>query len=237
MTSKNLTNTLSPTIWLIGDSTVCNYPRRSYPQMGWGQMLHRYCQADVKIENHASGGRSTKSFLAEKRWAKVLEGMKEGDFLMIQFGHNDQKENKPAVYAPADTLYQELLIKFITEAREKGVSTVLVTSICRRDFDKEGKINNSLGKYPEAMKAVAQKMGVPIIDLNAISLQKFNSLGPEKTKKIFLHLDPEKYKNFPKGSTDNSHFHRNGAIVIAGWIVAEAKKQNIAICKLLKECE
>ena len=108
-----------PTIWLIGDSTVCNYSKSRYPQTGWGQMLPQYCKSDVKVDNHAVGGRSTKSFIAEKRWDKVMAGLKKGDFLMIQFGHNDQKKKKPKVYAPSDSLYQTLLKKYGLEKEWK----------------------------------------------------------------------------------------------------------------------
>lgn len=224
-----------PTIWLIGDSTVCNYSKSRYPQTGWGQMLPEYCKPGVKVENHAAGGRSTKSFIAEGRWDKVMAGLKKGDFLMIQFGHNDQKKNKAKVYAPADGLYQELLKKYISEAKSKGVSTVLVTSVMRRVYDKkDGKLKNTLGGYPDAMKKVANETDTPVIDLNKISYDKMLPMSQDETKKLYNHCPPGKYKAFMKGNTDNSHFNEYGAKCIAGWVVDDAKKQKLAIAELFK---
>ncbi len=228
-----LTAFAEPSIWLIGDSTVCNYGRDRYPQAGWGQTLGELCKPGVKINNRASGGRSTKSFIDEKRWDKVLAGLSQGDYLIIQFGHNDQKKDKPRVYAPADSLYPELLNKYIAEARAKGAHPVLVSPVCRRII-RDGKIKNSLGAYPAAMKAVALQTDTAFIDLNAISLEKFNELGPEKTKDIFLHVPPGKYAQYPKGKADNSHFQEDGARQIAGWVVEDAKRQNLPIVELFK---
>ncbi len=222
-----------PTIWIIGDSTVANYGKSRYPQNGWGQQLDFYCKPNVKVDNRAVGGRSTKSFIDEKRWDKMLPVMKKGDFLFIQFGHNDMKKNKPKVYAPADSLYQELLKKFIKEAKAKGTSTILVTSVCRRVY-KNGKLLRTLKQYPDAMRKVAKETGTPLIDLNNISREKFTALGEEGTKKVFLHLPKGKYKRYPDGKEDNSHFQESGARLIAGWIVENAKKQNLAVAKLFK---
>ena len=225
------TSCAQPVIWLIGDSTVSNYGSNRYPQMGWGQQLNEFCKPDIKVNNHAKGGRSTKSFIDEKRWGTVLNELKKGDYVMIQFGHNDQKKNKPKVYAPADTLYQELLMKYITETRAKGAHPVLITPICRRRF-KNGKMRNSLGKYPVAVKRVAKTTATPVIDLNKISLKKFDEIGEAGTTKLFLHLPAGKYKAYPEGKTDNSHFQQAGAKIIAGWIVDEAKKQKLSIAEL-----
>jgi lysophospholipase L1-like esterase len=220
-----------PTIWLIGDSTVCNYDKKHYPQTGWGQILPELCKPGVQVRNHAIGGRSTKSFLDEKRWDKVLANLRPNDYVMIQFGHNDQKENKPEIYAPADSLYRELLKKYIAETRAKGAHPVLVTSVCRRLY-KNDKIYNSLGTYPEAMKAVGAETGTPVIDLNAISLQKFNEIGVEGTKEIFMHLPAGKYEGWPEGRTDNSHFQEAGARQIARWVVTDAQNQKLPIAHL-----
>ena len=221
------------TIWLIGDSTVSNYSQKRYPLTGWGQKLNLYCKKQVKINNRAIGGRSTKSFIKEKRWSVILPLMKKGDYLFIQFGHNDQKKNKPKIYAPADSLYQELLGKYISEAKAKGVKPILVTSVCRRYF-KNGKVINTLGKYPEAMKEVAKRSNTPVIDLNAISQEEFTKLGKEDSKKVFMHLPKGKYPHYPNGKVDNSHFTEYGAKLIASWVVAEAKRQKLQVAKLFK---
>jgi hypothetical protein len=120
---------LYPRIWLIGDSTVCDYDKNRYPQTGWGQALPDFCKPETQVRNHAVGGRSTKSFRDEKRWDKVLSRLRPNDYVMIQFGHNDQKKDKPAIYAPADSLYRDLLKAYIAETRAKGAHPVLVTSV------------------------------------------------------------------------------------------------------------
>jgi DNA sulfur modification protein DndE len=230
-----VTSFASETIWLIGDSTVASYGKKYYPLTGWGQMLQNYCKPGVVVKNKAVGGRSTKSFIDEKRWDKILPELKKGDFLLIQFGHNDQKKSKPKVYAPANGAYKNNLKKFISEAREKGVTPILVTSVCRRVYHKKtGEFYNSLGQYPAAMKQVAEETKTPVIDLNSISFKKFKDAGKEGSKKIFNHLPPGKYKAFHKGKKDNSHFCESGAKIIAGWVVADAKKQNIAVAELFK---
>lgn len=220
------------TIWLVGDSTVSNYPKKNYPQTGWGQVLNKFCKSGVNVSNHAIGGRSTKSFIDEKRWDKVLKGLKKGDFVLIQFGHNDQKTDEARHTDPANT-YQDYLKKYIDEARAKGAYPVLVTSVARRIVKKD-KIVNSLGKYPWAMKKVAKETNAPIIDLNAISLKKFNELGIEKSKDVFLHFAPGKYPAYPDGRTDNSHFSEEGAMLVAGLVVEDAKEQGLPIAKLFK---
>lgn len=220
-----------PAIWLVGDSTVCNYSANRHPQMGWGQPLGKFCKPGVKINNLAVGGRSTKSFIDEKRWDKVMAGLKNGDFVFIQFGHNDQKKEKEALYTDPDGSYKDYLKKYIADTRSKGANPILVTSVARRII-KNGKIVNSLGKYPDAMKDVAKETNTPLVDLNSISLEEFNKLGTEGTKSVFMHLEPGESPNFPKGAKDNSHFSEKGAELIAGWIVQDAKKQNLKVAEI-----
>ncbi len=221
-----------PVIWLVGDSTVSTYKMDRYPQTGWGQVLQQYCKPGVKVCNYAVGGRSSKSFISEKRWEKVLHEMKKGDFLFVQFGHNDQKKDKARHTNPATT-YQEYLKQYISEAREKGINVILVTSVVRRVF-REGKMINSLGKYPDAMKHVAAETQTPLIDLNVMSFHKFSEMGSKETKKVFLHVPVGKFPAFPKGCKDNSHFCKNGAVLIAGWVVNNAKKQNLKVAELFR---
>jgi lysophospholipase L1-like esterase len=196
-------------------------------------MLNEYCLDNVVVSNRATGGRSTKSFLAEKRWEPIMENMKKGDYVMIQFGHNDQKADQPKRYAPHNTLYKELLTKYIEDTKSKDAYPILVTSVQRRTF-KDGVIKNTLGKYPESMREVAIITQTPLIDLNVISSNKFSIAGPKGTKEIFLHLEPGQYENYPNGKADNSHFQEKGAKQIAGWIVEDAKKQKLEISKLFK---
>lgn len=222
-----------PTIWLIGDSTVQTYGKSRFPLTGWGQVLNENCKSGVTVINRAMGGRSTKSFVAEKRWEKVMKELKKGDYVFIQFGHNDQKKKQEKLYTDPDTTYREFLKKFIDEARSKQATPILVTPVCRRYF-RNGKLVNTLGKYPAAMKIVAKETKTPVIDLNQISFVEFDKLGPEGTKKVFLQVPPNKYPQYPKGKKDNSHFCQDGARLLAGWIVDDAKKRNLEVSKLFK---
>lgn len=219
------------TVWLIGDSTVQNYSQKQYPRMGWGQVLQDYCKTNVTVVNKAVGGRSTKSFLNENRWKPVVDNLNPGDFVMIQFGHNDQKKHVEKNYAPYDTLYKELLIKYINETKAKSAQPVLVTPVFRRVF-KDGVLKNTLGKYPEAMREVAKETQTPLIDLHNISSNHFSQAGIEGTKEWFMHLPPGKYDAYPNGNKDNSHFQENGARHIATWIIEDAIKQNMPIAEL-----
>lgn len=219
-------------IWLIGDSTVCSYSENKRPLAGWGQMLPLFCKAGVEVANRAVGGRSTKSFIDEKRWEKVLAELKAGDYVMIQFGHNDMKKDKPEMYADVEVAYPDYLKRYIKETREKGAVPVLVTSVCRRNF-KEGKLQHTLGNYPKAMREVAASEGVDLIDLNQISYDWFSQLGEEGTLKIFNHLEPEQWAGFAKGSKDNTHFGEYGAAEVARKVVADAVSRKLGVAALL----
>lgn len=181
-----------PTIYLLGDSTVCDQP--SEPYNSWGQMLTRFFRSGVAIANHAESGESLRSSLGAHRLDKVLSLIKPGDYLFIQYGHNDQKEKGEGV--GAFTTYKADLKKFVTEARKRGATSVVVTSMNRRTFDANGKITNSLGDYPEAVRQVAREENVPLIDLNAMSKTLYEALGPEKSGALFKEGDGTHHSNY-----------------------------------------
>jgi len=172
-----------PTVYLVGDSTVTDqWPG---PGASWGQMLPRFFKPDVAVANHARSGATLKSFLTEFRLDKVLSTLASGDWLMIQFGHNDQKKERPQTYVEAATTYRSYLRAYIAEARRRGAIPVLVTSPERRNFDERGKIVDSLEGYPEAVRAVAREDSVALIDLNAMSKTFYEALGPGKAPLAF----------------------------------------------------
>jgi lysophospholipase L1-like esterase len=222
-------------LYLIGDSTVSEYPADYYPRMGWGQALSTFFQNDVQVHNKAISGRSTKSFIAEGHWQKVLDAIDEGDYLLIQFGHNDMKTEQEHLYAAPFGAYTENLTIFIEEARRKKAHPVLVTPVYRRRFDTNGFLKNSLGDYPVAVRMLAERMQVPLIDLHQQSFKLFTELGPEKTKDIFLWLSPGEYENYPKGIEDNSHFSEKGAFALSGLVVNEIKRLDLPVVSHLKE--
>ena len=231
--TNNVAAVVVPIIWLIGDSTVASYSKDLEPLAGWGQFLSEYCKAGVKVNNCAKSGRSTKSFINEKLWDTVVFGLKKGDYLMIQFGHNDQAKNKPQLYAPAQGSYKVFLKKFISEAKAKGVHPILVTPVMRRLYT-HGKLCNSLEEYSAAMKAVAKDVDVPLIDLNQIMFDKMLSMSREKTKKLYNHCPPGKYKKWINGRNDNTHFNEYGAQIVAGWLVNDAKQRKLAVSRLFR---
>ena len=167
-----------PTIYLLGDSTVCDQP--SEPYTSWGQMLTRFFKPGVVVANNAESGESLRSSLKARRLDKVLSTMKAGDYLFIQYGHNDEKEKGEGV--GAFTTYKADLKTFVVEARKRGGVPVLVTPVQRRTFDQTGKITNSHGDYPEAVRQVSREENVPLIDLNAMSKSILRGPGAGKIK-------------------------------------------------------
>lgn len=181
-----------PTIYLLGDSTVCDQPLDPYNS--WGQMLTRFFTPGVAIANHAESGESLKSSRGARRLEKVLSLIKPGDFLFLQFGHNDMKEKGEGI--GAFTSYKTDLKMFVAEARKRGATTVLVTSMHRRTFDANGKITNSLGDYPEAVRQLAREETLPLIDLNAMSKALYEALGPERSGLLFKEGDGTHHSNY-----------------------------------------
>jgi len=222
------------TIYMIGDSTMANKPLNDNPERGWGQLFPQFFNENVKIENHAMNGRSTKSFIDEGRWDSVFFKLKKGDYLFIQFGHNDEKVDKPNVYAEAHTTYKDNLIKFITESRSKGAIPILVTPVMRRRFDEKGVVVDTHGDYPAVVKEVAVLTKVPVIDLHEKSTKLLTDLGVEGSKLLFLHIAPGVYKSLPEGKKDDTHFSEFGATKIGALVVAGIKEQNIELKKYLK---
>jgi lysophospholipase L1-like esterase len=205
-----------PTIYLLGDSTVCDQP--SEPYNSWGQMLTRFFKPGVAIANHAESGESLRSSLGAHRLAKVLSTMKAGDYLIMQFGHNDEKEKGEGV--GAFTTYKADLRNFVLEVRKRGGFPVLVTPVQRRTFDETGKIRNSHGDYPEAVRQVCREEKVPLIDLNAMSKVFYETLGPERSKIAFK-------------DGDGSHHNNYGSYELAKCIVEGIKAAKLGIAKYL----
>jgi len=204
-----------PVIYIAGDSTVCDQGKE--PWCAWGQMLPRFLDSGIVVANHAESGESLKSFSGEKRNEKVFETLKAGDYLFIQFGHNDQKPG--GAHADAFTTYEELLKQDIAVARARQAYPVLVTSVNRRTFDETGRIQNSLGDYPEAVRQVAKEENVPLIDLNAMSKILYDTLGPEESIKLFVHFPANTFPGQEKELKDDTHFTAYGAYEIARCVV------------------
>ncbi|MFS0636215.1 rhamnogalacturonan acetylesterase [Mesobacillus foraminis] len=212
-----------PTLFLAGDSTVTDQSSSQLPFCGWGQMLPFYLPEDVAVSNHAMSGRSSKSFIEEGRLERIWNRIHENDFLFIQFGHNDEKDNEGGT-RPFST-YQDYLNIYIEGARKRGAFPVLISPMHRRLFDEQGNIINTHGDYLAAMEELSLREKVPYIDLAGKSKTLYEKLGEEGTKKLFMWADPGDYAKYPEGIQDNTHFQESGALEIAK-LVAEGMKEH-----------
>jgi len=206
----------APTIYLLGDSTVCDQP--SEPYNSWGQMLTRFFKPGIAIANNAESGESLRSSLGAHRLDKVLSTMKRGDYLIIQYGHNDEKEKGEGI--GAFTTYKADLKKFVAGARKRGGIPVLVTPVQRRTFDQQGKVTNSHGDYPEAVRQLAREENVPLIDLNVMSKTLYEAWGAEPSKRAFA-------------PNDNTHHDNYGSYELAKCVVKGIRAGKIGLVKFL----
>lgn len=212
-------------IYWAGDSTVQYNSILTYPQTGIGQVFHLFVKPEVRIENHAKNGRSTKSFLEEGRFSVICDRIGEGDFLFVQFGHNDEKKQDPARYTEPFSSFLENLALFVHTAREKGAFPVLISPVERRCFGEDGSLQEGEhGDYVAAMKQAAESFDVPLIDLCAMSRDKLMEAGSEKTKEWYMHLPAGQYVSHPEGLTDNTHLKYEGAVTYAGCIARGLKE-------------
>ena len=210
---------LVPTVYLVGDSTVTDQGYE--PGASWGQMLPRFLPG-VAVANHAESGETMKSFISGLRLAKVLSQIKIGDTLVIQFGHNDEKKNWPQTYVEAHTTYKAYLSVFIAEARLRGVTPILVTSMQRRNFDEHGKIKNSHGDYPQAVREVAVEQKVTLIDLERMSITFYEALGPIKSPLAFSN-----------GGKDITHHNNYGAYELAKCITQGIRNSDLPLANFI----
>ena len=219
------------TVFLAGNSTVVD--QEYEPWAAWGQMIPRFFTPEVVVANYAESGESLKSFVGEKRLDKVLSKIQKGDYLFIEFAHNDQKPGSSHV--KPFTSYQEYLKHFISEARKREATPVLVTSMHRRRFDENGKIINTLEEYPEAMRQLAKEERVPLIDLNAMSKVFYEAMGPEKSKKAFVHYPAGTFPGQETELKDDTHFSTYGAYELAKLIVEGIKQNNLDLTHHLRD--
>lgn len=213
------------TIYWAGDSTVQYNNITTYPQTGIGQVLHLYLKPEVKVENYAKNGRSTKSFLEEGRFSPIKDRIAEGDFLFIQFGHNDEKVQDPTRYTEPFSGYIDNLKLFIDTARGRKALPVLITPLERRCFQEDGLLGPGEHlDYVKAMKQTATDLNVPLIDLYSMSREKLTEAGMQKTVEWYMHLPAGRYPSHPEGLVDNTHLKYEGAVVYAGCVAKGLKE-------------
>lgn len=225
-------DTTATTIFLCGNSTVVDQPYE--PWASWGQMIPRWFGPEIAISNNAESGLTAGSFLGSYRLDKILTMMKKGDYVICEFGHNDQKEKMAGAGAWYNFSYY--LKVFIDKVRAKGGNIIFVTPTQRRRFDDatHSKILETHGDYPDAMRAVAKREGVPVIELHDMTRTFFETLGYENSKKALVHYPANTFPGQDKPLADNTHFNPYGAYEIAKMVVMGMKQLNLPIVKYLR---
>ncbi|MGO1244227.1 MAG: rhamnogalacturonan acetylesterase [Sphingobacterium sp.] len=221
-----------PTIWMIGDSTMAIKQPDKFPETGWGVAFAEAFNHQVTVDNRARNGRSTKSFISQGLWDEVAQGMKEGDYLFIQFGHNDEKIHKPSTGAAIDEFKKNLAF-FVQQIRRVKGTPVLLSPIARRKFQ-NGVLVDTHGQYPGAVKQVADSLQVTFIDLTSASSQMLAQAGEESSKAFFLQLAPGEHENYPEGVIDNTHLNTHGARAVSDIVTSELKRMNDPLAAFLK---
>lgn len=223
------------TIYLAGDSTMALKLPEKRPETGWGEFLQGFFDAEkVKVENHAKNGRSTRTFIEEKLWQGILQKLKKGDYVFIQFGHNDSSKEKVERYTSPEE-YRANLLRFISDVRARKAEPVLLTPVMRRRFDKDGNSYDTHGVYPDVVRAVAMENKVLLIDMHRLSDRVIRECGVEGSKALFLHLKPNESANYPNGLTDNTHFNPLGAETMAALVVGELRTSKSDLARRLLE--
>jgi lysophospholipase L1-like esterase len=215
-------------VWMIGDSTMCQYDSSRFPLTGWGMPFAQYFDSSVTIENKAKGGRSTRTFIAENRWQPIVDNLSKDDYVFIQFGHNDEAKNYPDRYTTLGD-YRKNLIKFVTESRDKKAIPVLITPVSRRKFDANGNALETHEVYSKIVREVAGEYKVPLIDLDSMSIQLLQKFGPKNSPLLFMQLKPGENPDYPLGIHDNTHFNTYGARHIAELVLKGIENLNLEL--------
>lgn len=222
--------------WMIGDSTMCLYDSSRAPITGWGMPFAGFFDSSVSVHNHAKGGRSTRTFLGEQRWQPITDSLAEGDYVFIQFGHNDEaKEEKyKDRYTPVED-YKNNLVKFITESRAKKAIPILITPVSRMRFNDKGNALETHKEYSAAVLEVAGLHKVPVIDLDKKSRELIQQMGPQHAKLLFMQLDSLEHPHYPAGSKDNTHFNEYGARRMAELVLADLQQLNTYLAERINK--
>lgn len=223
----------APRVLLAGDSTMANKPL-DLPERGWGMILPEFFRDPAMVRNHAVNGRSTKSFIDEGRWQALLDEVREGDFVIIQFGHNDEKVEDPKRGTDPKTTFRQNLERFVREVRDRKATPILATPVCRRKFDAVGTLTMTHGEYPAAVRAVAAENAVPLLELEQATARWLQDTGDQASKSYFMWIEPGKYPKLPQGRQDDTHFVDAGARRVAAMAVAQMRELKLSLAEWLK---
>jgi len=222
------------TLWLAGDSTMAQKQPDKRPETGWGEALQPcFDSTAVRVANRAMNGRSTRSFVAEGRWKAIVDSLKPGDYVFIQFGHNDEKVGTANYSSPED--YRRTLVRFADDVRSRGGHPVLFTPVVRRRFE-GARLVDTHGAYPDAARAAATEANVPLVDMTRASAALVEPMGPDSSRALWLHLEPGANPNYPTGVRDDTHFNPVGAQRMAGLAIDAMRALRLDLATRLRSC-
>lgn len=220
------------TVYLIGDSTVADKTINEYPETGWGMPFHYFFNSSVEVDNRAKNGRSTRTFIEEGLWKAVLSNLQPGDYVLIQFGHNDEVPTKKS-YTPPDQ-FKANLLKFVTDTRSRKAFPVLITPVARRRFNSSGEVVDTHKEYATLVREVASTHEVPLIDLDSSSMALLQQFGPENSKYLFNYLTPGENPHYPNGRSDNTHFSELGARKMAELVLQGIRNLHLGLANRIR---
>jgi lysophospholipase L1-like esterase len=215
------------TVWLIGDSTMANKEIRAFPETGWGMPFSNFFDSTIVVDNRAKNGRSTQSFINEKLWQPVVDNLGAGDYVFIQFGHNDEVPTKKTY--TTEEQFRNNLVRYVNETRAKKAFPVLITPVARRKFDSSGHIVGTHEVYSEIVRSVAGELKVPLIDLDKKSQALLQQFGPENSTLLYNHLQAGEHPNYPDGKADDTHFSELGARKMAEIVLQEIRNLKLPL--------
>jgi lysophospholipase L1-like esterase len=216
-------------IFLAGDSTIAIKDIKAYPETGWGMPFVQFWDSTVMVVNKAKNGRSTSYFKQEGLWKSITDEANEGDYIFIQFGHNDEVSTKKTYTTEKE--FEANLVQYVKESRDKKATPVLLTPVARRKFDSTGHILGTHDVYAQIVRNVAKKENVPMIDLDKKAQQLYQDLGVEASKLLFNYLEPGQHPNYPDGKKDDTHFSELGARLIAQLVLKEIRGLNLELSR------
>lgn len=211
-------------IFMAGDSTMSIKDPKYYPETGWGMPFTQFWNSNVEVVNKAKNGRSTKTFRAEGLWNEIITNASEGDYVFIQFGHNDEVKEKVGSYTTPEEFTNNLK-NYIAETKSKKAIPILLTPVARRKFDSIGKIVSTHEQYANLVRSVAIQENIVLIDLDKTSMDMYQQMGVETSRLLFVQLKPGEHPNYPDGKEDNTHFNELGARLVAQLVLKSIREQ------------